>query len=322
MAGRATIAVMGVLLVACTVVGAQSAEAPVEVAAEVQPSEVTVGDVFTLTATVTAADDVSLKLPGEDADFGPAEVRSFATAESRSTEGERQVKLVYELALFEVGEREIKVPPVSYQVAGGQAREAPRPTASVTVKSVLPEGAEEIKDIRGPRELPLSVWQWAGLIGAALLLVALVAAAILLWRRLKGQEKEEERTPPLPAHLEALAALDRLETEDLVSRGQLKEHHVRLSWIIRRYLWRRYRVPALEETTGMLARWLRASGRAPQEAEAFLPLLAQADLVKFAKHRPEDTAAREAVRCAREIVNATKPREMPADAEPAPAEVG
>jgi len=322
LAARATIAVMVALLVACPVVHAQSAEAPVEVAAEVEPSEVTVGDVFTLTVTVTAAGDAGLKLPGKDADFGDAEVRSFDTEESLGPEGQRVVKLAYKLALFEVGKREIKAPPITYQGPDGQAKQAPRPVASVTVKSVLPEGAQEIKDIRGPREMPLSPWQWASLIGAALLLVALLAAAFVVWRRLRGKEQEEKAAPPLPAHLEALEALDKLEGEDLVARGLLKDHYVRLSWIIRRYLWRRYRAPALEETTAMLARWLRASGRAPQQAEAFLPVLEEADLVKFAKHQPEDAAAYRALESARQIVNATKPREMPVESEAPLAEVG
>ena len=302
---------VGLLLVACAVAVGQAEEPPVKVEVRVEPGEVTVGDVFMLTVQVTAQKHVNLKLPGEGADFGPAEVRSFDKEESRGPSGETVVRLRYDLALFEVGEREIKAPPISYQEEGAKTRQAARPTAGVTVKSVLPKGAQDIKDIRGPRAMPLSAWYWVGLTAAALLLLGLVAAGIILWRRLSGQEDEEERAPPLPAHVEALGALDELEAEDLVAQGKLKEHYVTLSWIIRRYLSRRYRVAALEETTVMLAASLRSSGRAPAQARDFLPVLAEADLVKFARYRPEDVQAKRAVDDARRVVNATRPREVP-----------
>jgi hypothetical protein len=306
-------ALAGVVAVATTGLGQESKGVRVE--ARVEPSEVTVGEPFKLTVEVTAPAKVSLELPGKDADLSPAEVRSFDRQETEGAGGEGKVRLSYELALFEVGEREIKGPAITYQEEGGEATQVEWPAARVSVRSVLPEGAEDIKDIRGPKPMPLSGWQWAGLIAAGLLLAGLVAAGIVLWRRVRGREEEEQAAPPLPAHLQALADLDRLEAEDLVSRGEIKEHYVRLSWIIRRYLWRRYRLAALEETTSMLARSLRASGRAPREAEGFLPLLAEADLVKFAKHRPEDARARGDVAAARRIVKATSPREVPGAAE-------
>ena len=313
------------LLLALAAVGmalAQPEPAPVTVQVQVEPSEVTVGAVLALTVRVTAAPDVSLTLPEEEADFGDAEVRSLRKQQSREADGEQVVELVYELALFEVGKRQVRAPPIAYQVAGGDAQQAPRPAVSVTVESVLSEGAQDIRDIRGPRELPLSFWQWAGIGLAALALLGLVVAGIVAWRRLRRTEELEDVAPPAPPHVEALLALDELEAEDLVAQGRIKEHYIRLSWIVRRYLWRRYRVPALEETTGMLAGSLRACGRAPEEAQQFVSVLREADLVKFAKYVPQDARARQALDKARETVAATQPKEVPAEAADESAAAG
>ena len=89
---------------------------------------------------------------------------------------------------------------------------------------------------------------------------------------------------------------------------------MRQSWIVRNYIERRWRLPALEETTGMLSYTMAGSGRIADEAVGEITaLLRRADLAKFAKHRPEALVARADIGHAREIVRATRRREEVAE---------
>lgn len=294
-------------------------EAP-RVELSVTPKQATVGDVLTAQVTVTAPEGVSLTLPGQDADLGGAEVRALSTQEQQLADGSRQTTLSYQIVFWEVGEQTVKAPTVAWRVGDGEARQAARPETTVAIKSVLPpdasapEGSPDIKDIRGPREIPL---RWHHYLLAALpvlALLGLLGLGIAALRRRRRAAVPEAVAPPLPPGEEALQALDALVAEDLPGAGQIKEHYVRLSWIVRHYIERRWRLPALEVTTSMLAESMRASGAVPGEvAAAIVALLRRADLAKFAKHRPDADVARADVGEARGIVLASR---RPAPEEP------
>ncbi len=291
----------------------------------VEPSEGLIGQVFTATVRVTAPAGVSLVLPEEDADLGEAEVLGLQVDDQADADGTRTVTLCYKLTFWEVGERTVSAPPIAWRTRDGEAQQAERPEATVTISSVLPEGAEEIRDIRPPREIPLRWWHY-GLAAVPLVLFVGLAALGVRWlvRRRTVEEAETIAPPPSP-HEEALRALDELAAEDLPGRDRVEEHYVRLSWIVRRYVERRWELPALEATTGMLAEVMRGSGRVPAEvAMAIVALLRRSDLAKFARHRPASDVAREDVDEAREIVRRTRPAlpvEAPEAGEPtAPGE--
>jgi len=121
----------------------------------VEPRTVTIGEVFVATVEFTLPADAEVIVPGEDADFGGAEVRSVEQSETALPDGGRRFTVTYSLALWEVGESTLKSPAIASRDPDGTIAEIEQAEAAVTVGSVLPEGAEEIKDIRGPRAMPL-----------------------------------------------------------------------------------------------------------------------------------------------------------------------
>jgi len=289
----------------------------------VEPATGTVGDIFTATVQIEAPTDVALSLPGRDADLGDVEVRSASRSQEELADGRRRTTLRYEFSVWEVGESTVQAPPIAWRRGDDAPQQAERPEATVSIHSVLTEGAEEIKDVRPPHEIPLRPIHYVLAAAPLLLLIGLIAGAVALIRRRRSAEEAEAPEPPLPPGAEAIRALDELERENLVGQGRLKDHYVRLSWILRHYIERRWRLPALEETTGMLAATMRGSGRVPEvHARAVVALLTRADLAKFAKHTPEHTVAREDVERAREIVTSTR-HAAESDQRPlAPAEGG
>ncbi|MEA3403291.1 MAG: hypothetical protein U9R79_18760 [Armatimonadota bacterium] len=291
---------------------AAAKDAEPAVSISVEPREVTVGDILTATVEITWPMELTVDLPGDDAEMGDAEIRSSTQTVEDLPDGRRRAMIEYTLVLWEVGERTLKAPPVTWRSGDGKPHQAERPEATVTVRSVLPEGASDIRDIRGPKEIPLRPVHYLLAALPLLLLTGAIAGAVLLLRRRKGEEEPEEAAPPLPPAQEALLALDELDRENLPAAGEVKEHYVRLSWILRHYVERRWGIQALEETTGMLADSMRGSGQVDEEPAAHIvEVLRRADLAKFAKHRPAAEVAREDVERARGIVRDTRPRPEP-----------
>ena len=288
---------------------AQAQERP-EVSITVEPQNVMIGELFTATVTFDLPADHEAIVPAEDADLGGAEVRSVEQSAEALADGGRRHTIAYTVALWEVGESTLTSPAIAVRGPDGAVRELDRSEAEVAVRSVLPEGAVEPRDIRGPREIPLL---WHHYVAAALPVLALIGlAALAVWwvRSRRSADQPEETAAPLPPAEEALAALDALESEDLVGEGHIKEHYVQLSWILRNYVRRRWNLPALEETTMTLRHTMLGSGRpADDVVEQITGVLQRADLAKFARHRPGADVARSDIREVREIVHATRPRQ-------------
>ena len=133
-------------------------------------------------------------------------------------------------------------------------------------------------------------------------MLAIAAVVIVLLRRKKPVARMEREartvTPAVPAHVEALAALDALARENLPARGLWKEHESRLAGIVRRFLERRFGSPEPGYTTRELLLHLAWRGVESGPIERLRSLLRVADLAKFARgeltlelaHRQEEDA--------------------------------
>jgi hypothetical protein len=313
-----------VTLAALTLAASAVCAADGDVTLTLPAESVMIGEPFSAVVEFTLPAGREPVLPEEATAFGDdAEVRSVEQSVTPIPDGSSRYSITYSLVLWEVGEKTLTSPAITSQAADGSTVALERTEAQMTARGILPEGTEEIRDLRGPREMPLL---WYHYVIAALPVLALIALVALLvrWIRARRGARLPEEAPavPLTPAEEALLALDELEREDLVGHERIKEHYVQLSWIVRNYIERRWDLPALEETTGMLAQTLSGSGRVPDEAVvAIVALLRHADLAKFAKHRPEAPVAREDIERAREIVRSTSWREEVAEDAAAEVEV-
>jgi hypothetical protein len=111
--------------------------------------------------------------------------------------------------------------------------------------------------------------------------------------------------PLLPPHEIALDALARLEASAMLERGAIKEFHIGVSDILRRYVEARYRVAALEMTTGEVLDGLDRVGVGADFRDGLRRFLDQCDMVKFAKVRPSVDASGEVLALGRRLVEAS-----------------
>jgi hypothetical protein len=185
---------------------------------------------------------------------------------------------------------------------GAQTGQAPALPMSEANASRLTD-IHDIKPALAPG-LDLRWLYWALAIAAVL---GLLAFAWRMWRKRKKPAVAEMAPPPMPAETQALEMLDALAAD-----GDLdpKQFYFRLSAILRRYIERRYAIPAAEMTTEEL---LPKVDRLPLSLELAQPLKAfcrQTDPIKFAgvgadpNRMAQDMAfAREFVHKTTEIVN-------------------
>ncbi len=297
-------------------------QSPVQLDSRVDPAQVTVGDLIRLTLTVTADPGVEVDLPEPGPDMGEFEVLGHEVAGPVEDDGHRIWTVVYTLALYKTGSFEIPPVAVSYRGEGVQAGSVRTQEHSVRVESTLSDDSKDILDIKGPLEIPRSLWSLWPWFAAALGLAAL----IFLYLRRKGGEAPSavSRKPRLSPYDEAYRALRRLRDSGLLEEGQLKPYFTRLSEIIRRYLERRYLIQAMESTTTQLLDQLRKMSLALDELKLFRDFFPCCDLVKFAKYAPPVPEQERVTELAFRILEVTRPTEpvLPATVESTPETAG
>lgn len=300
---------MQLIATACVVAYTSAAvpdAAPVEVRAEVGEGKITIGDPITYTVIIQHTAEVRVKPPRAEADLGPFEVRDF-----RLEEQPGETRAIYEIAVFDVGPQTIPALEIPYVAENGQPGRVKTEPIRIHVESVLPPDANEIRDIRGPKDINGGIM---GTIVGALVALAVLAALLVgvkLWRgrpRPEAREVAAPSPPPRPPEEVAYEELDALARSDLLPRGMVKEYYTDLGDILRRYIEGLCGVAALESTTHEIVAGLIGADVALEARRQFESLLGECDVVKFAKHRPAESRWDEALDDARRIIDVTKPQ--------------
>lgn len=295
------------------------------VRATLEPAEIAVGDRARLAIEVEHDPGASVVWPALDS-LGPFEVLDRRIDEPQVGDGRAVSRAALILTAFELGALEAPAVEVAVLDADGNAVTLSTEPQPLTVASVGRDAGGDIRAIKGPLDLPLSVLALLPWLAG----IALAAAgAYWLWRRSRRRAPDSilpAAVPPRPPHEIAFEALRALEAEELPERGEVKTFHIRASDIVRAYVEGRFGVDALEMTTGEVLDGLRG-----QEVDAgaladFRRLLEGCDLVKFARDRPDLARCREVIPLARSLVDRTRvivpPPEAATDPAPAPVEAG
>ncbi len=164
------------------------------------------------------------------------------------------------------------------------------------VKIAPVDTSAKIFDIAAPYRAPLTLGEILPWILLALLVSAIIWLIVKLIKKFK-RVKKEEIVPAItePAHVIAFRELEKLKNEKLWQNGETKKYYIRLTEIIRQYLENRFRVNSLELTTSETLEALVKTGFKKDESYNKLrSVLTGADLVKFAKYKP-DPAENESV---------------------------
>jgi hypothetical protein len=178
----------------------------------------------------------------------------------------------------------------------------------ITVLSNLGEKPEEatlkpIQDI-----IPISSSWRPFLLWAAVACLLVCFAIGWLWWRHKHRVGKVISATADPPHIQAEKEIDQLVAGGLFEKGDAKTFYFLFSGILRRYMESIRHFPAAEMTTEEIARHV---GNTFQDQE-ILPLLRQADLVKFADTIPPPDRKVHDVEAARAYIRQTGPMQIEA----------
>ena len=169
-------------------------------------------------------------------------------------------------------------------------------------------------DIKPQKTLHFKLGEITGYIAWSVVALLILAALLYGLKRLLAHYGKSFNTifkpaPPLPAHEEAFAALERLRVMRLCQEGKHKLYYSTLTDILRAYIVRRFEVSAMEMTSDEIIEAMRGVDLPKKTSIDLTMILREADLVKFAKAAPESEESEAAMRAAWEFVDATKPVE-------------
>jgi len=290
---------------------------PVVVTTRVEPKSVSIGTPFRYFIRVESSEEAEVVLPLLVDHVGAFLIKDFGAVPERRESGKRVVESWYDLVGYEAGDKLVDGGVVGYRVAGSDLRQVDVPDALVIIESLLPRSdgvitATEIRDIKGPERGPRDkTLLWLAL--AVFALLSAVAVGVY-WLRARRRSVAAQAARKRPAHELALEALEKLRRAGLLEEERHAEYYVELSAIVRTYLEGRFRLRAPEMTT---EEFLQAAQLRPELAaehrSRLARFLAEADLVKFARHHPSIEEAERAHTAARELVESTAERREVSD---------
>jgi len=111
----------------------------------------------------------------------------------------------------------------------------------------------------------------------------------------------------VPAHIAAISSLETLRRKELWREGKIKQHHIELTDILRLYISRRFGIAAQEMTTEEILVALPSKINDYTASNLIAGILREADMVKFAKYRPDDDVHEAAIEKALGFVSSTVP---------------
>ncbi len=277
--------------------------------------EITVGDLVVLKLTVSHPPGTVFETPVTGGLEGEGSRRPFVVerVDPLEIDPPDPGETVWSIQIRPFSTGEIAIPELILRYRLPSAAEeqtvSTEPIA-MTVRSVLESAEEEPADIKGQWVLPLDAWRILLYLLAALLAAA---AGFLLWRahRCRARRKmPEPALPPSPSeppYDRALRELERLLACGLISQGKVKEFHVALSEIVKRFLGDYHGFNALDRTTQEVLADLSRAGRGAPLVEETRAFLGACDLVKFAKHRAPQQEIDATISAARRLIETGRP---------------
>lgn len=216
--------------------------------------------------------------------------------EVSSVGSQRLFQNSFVVKLWDPGENIVVYPPVIYQKDGVQDQYIAEEQMKVIV--IPPRGlpaTQDSLDLAPIKNIKIEKTKLSDFLIYFILIGLALAIGLIYWLYTKYiQRKEllldevEEEVIYIPPHILALEKLTELKSQQLWQVGEIKKYQSELTHIVREYLEGRYGVHALESTTEEVIKDLVNQLIEVKDVNAVKRILQVADLVKFAKAKPDE----------------------------------
>ena len=277
----------------------------ITVTAGTDTSDYLVGDYIQFSIKAEYGDGIRISPPSLTDKLGQLEVIKVLPVSFEDDKNVQQFN--YIIAGYDSARIVIPPIPITYFTSNNsepQTTQTNEVVVFIHTLEVLPSA--DIKDIKQPIRIPFD-WVFWGIILLVLLVIALIA--YLLYKKFRKPIEEikfVKRTPPVPIHIFALRALDKLDEKKLWQQGKIKDYHSEITEIVRHYFEARYNFNSLEMTTAQSMQVLNRVMDNQVLIDTTQKFLENADMVKFAKFVPLPSVNEEMMKQAYDIVQKTR----------------
>ncbi len=271
---------------------ANSAE-ETEVSVRIEPQEILIGQPADMQIRVRVPAEGKLIWPGrEELEAHKIEILNFGMVDTLERSSEDVTMLqVHRITAWE--EAYVPIPPLEFQYITANDTILFQSQAQLfEVKSVEVDMQEMYRDVKPLFSFPVTFREMLPYI---LVSLGVLLALFFLIRFIRKRKKPTEEPtiwekPEVPAHIAAISGLETLRRKELWQKGQIKTYHSELTTILRKYLYKRFNLDALEMTTREIVGNLPVHVDDVAFRSDFIMIFELADRVKFAKFTPEDEA--------------------------------
>jgi hypothetical protein len=227
------------------------------------------------------------------------------------------IMCTYRITSFDSGLHYI--PPITVEYLTGEMleRQESRSLALMVVNPFAEVDIEKgIFDIKQPLTLSFSfleIIRIANWVLLAMLASSLIVLGIHWWRKKRNPIKEIlfREKPKEPPHIIALRELDRIKSDKIWQKGQIKPFYSQLTDTLRTYMEHRFNFSAMEQTTPEILKALKSINLTDEKLRSCMAqILETADLAKFAKYEPLPDENDNCLAGAYLFVNSTKVEEQ------------
>jgi hypothetical protein len=177
----------------------------------------------------------------------------------------------------------------------------------LNVFTVAVDTTQTFKPIKGPADIPYTfaeILPWL-LIALGVILIAGLVIYLLVRREKNAPLFAPRPKAKLPPHKVALDDLDKLNNQKVWQQGHVKIYHSRITEIIRVYIEDSFDVRAVEMTTPEILESIKRTKISKKDIGLLSEMLELADLVKFAKFKPQPSENEKAMDWAYDFVKST-----------------
>ena len=259
-----------------------------EIKSSIDSTSIKIGQQITYRIEVTT-DSTDLVVFPEGQTFNPLEMIESYPVDTTKRDTRFELIKKYWLTQFDSGNYTI---PRQKILIGDQTFTTDSMTVRVNTVAVdtTKQQLYDIKPAFEVEETPSNWWKYALVILAAIALATFLIYWFI-WR--KKPLTEEEEIALLPPYDRAKLALQKLDETGYLQNAEIKDYYSELTFIIRRYLDEKVYDRALESTTDELVARLKLLREGNQidlsdkDIRNIESILKRADLVKFAKSKPD-----------------------------------
>jgi hypothetical protein len=265
----------------------------VKVTAGFDSSKIYIGDQIHFNVTIEQPSELVVALPVlKDTLCRNIEILSGAETDS-SVAGDNRIRITRRYLITSFDSGFYQVPPVFAEIKSENGIKRfysdYSPLEVMRVKIAPADTAAKIFDIIEPYRAPVTLGELLPWILLAVIAAAAAWFLVKLFRKITEKRSDKEIIiNPDPAHVIAFRDLEKLRDEKLWQKGEIKQYYTRLTEIIRQYIENRFGIYSLELTTSETLDAVVRTGFKKDGSYAKLKsILTGADLVKFAKYKPE-----------------------------------